>query len=131
MGVSMTLAACLCAPYSVSYSTFSKRHTERRVVPHSMRTQRTTSSTFTLGSSLTQMYLDPTWRPKHVRPAKWTADIHREWIDTLIRNEPHRDRATLEHTRDLMDQTTRDCLVTGYGTLISALDLPDPQRPSC
>ena len=21
--------------------------------------------------------------------AKWTADIHREWIDALIRNEPH------------------------------------------
>ena len=30
--------------------------------------------------------------------AKWTEDIHREWIDALIRNEPHRDRATLEHT---------------------------------
>ena len=30
MGVSMTLAACPCAPYSVSYSTFSKRHTEGR-----------------------------------------------------------------------------------------------------
>ena len=58
--------------------------------------------------------------------AKWTADIHREWIDALIRNEPHRDRATLEHTRGLMDQATRDCLVTGYETLISALDLPDP-----
>ncbi|MDE0293344.1 MAG: hypothetical protein OXH92_21875 [Bryobacterales bacterium] len=29
--------------------------------------------------------------------AKWTEDIHREWIDALIRNEPHRDRATLEH----------------------------------
>ena len=30
MGVSMTLAACFCAPYSVSYSTFSKCHTEGR-----------------------------------------------------------------------------------------------------
>ena len=30
MGVSMTLAACPCAPYSVSYSTFSKRQTEGR-----------------------------------------------------------------------------------------------------
>ncbi len=58
--------------------------------------------------------------------AKWTGDIHREWIDALIRNEPHRDRATLEHTRDLMDQATRDCLITGYETLIPALDLPDP-----
>ncbi len=25
--------------------------------------------------------------------AKWTADIHQEWIDALQRNEPHRDRA--------------------------------------
>ena len=22
--------------------------------------------------------------------AKWTADIHREWIDALLRNEPYR-----------------------------------------
>ena len=45
---------------------------------------------------------------------KWTADIHREWIDALVRNEPHRDRAALERTRDLMDKNVRDCLVTGY-----------------
>ena len=58
--------------------------------------------------------------------AKWTAGIHREWIDALLRNEPHRDRATLERTRDRMDQARRDCLVTGYEPLIPALDLPDP-----
>ena len=34
--------------------------------------------------------------------AKWSADIHREWIEALLRNEPHRDRAALERTRDLM-----------------------------
>ena len=28
--------------------------------------------------------------------AKWTADIHREWIDAILRNDPHRDRAALE-----------------------------------
>ena len=28
--------------------------------------------------------------------AKWTADIHREWIEALMRNEPQRDRAALE-----------------------------------
>ena len=33
--------------------------------------------------------------------AKWTADIHREWIEALLRNEPHRDRPALERTRDL------------------------------
>lgn len=58
--------------------------------------------------------------------AKWTADIHREWIDALLRHEPHRERAALERTRNLMDAATRDCLVTGYGPLIPSLTLPDP-----
>ncbi|MDZ4763165.1 MAG: PIN domain-containing protein [Chloroflexota bacterium] len=58
--------------------------------------------------------------------AKWTADIHREWIDALMREQPHRDRAKLEHTRDLMDKHVWDALVTGYETLIEALQLPDP-----
>lgn len=58
--------------------------------------------------------------------ARWTADIHREWIDALLRDEPHRDRAALEHTRDLMDRATRDCLVTGYEALTPAIKLPDP-----
>jgi hypothetical protein len=58
--------------------------------------------------------------------AKWTADIHREWIDALLENEPHRSRVVLERTRDLMDRSTRDCLVTGYEYLIASLTLPDP-----
>ena len=58
--------------------------------------------------------------------AKWTADIHREWIEALLRNEPHRDRAALERTRDLMNEHARDCLVTGYAALIPSLTLPDP-----
>jgi predicted nucleic acid-binding protein len=57
--------------------------------------------------------------------AKWTADIHREWIEALLRKQPHRDRAILERTRDLMDQATRDSLVTGYEPLIQGLVLPD------
>lgn len=58
--------------------------------------------------------------------AKWTADIHREWIEALLREEPHRDRSKLERTRDLMDTAVRDCLVTGYESLIGSLELPDP-----
>ena len=57
--------------------------------------------------------------------AKWTADIHREWNEALLRNEPHRDPAAIERTRDLMDRATRDCLITGYEPLIPALVLPD------
>jgi len=58
--------------------------------------------------------------------AKWTAGIHLEWIEALLRHEPHRDRAALERTRDLMDSKTRDSLVTGYEALIPSLELPDP-----
>jgi predicted nucleic acid-binding protein len=58
--------------------------------------------------------------------AKWTADIHREWIDALMRTIPQRDRAALERTRDLMDKATRDSLITGYEPLIGSLTLPDP-----
>jgi hypothetical protein len=45
------------------------------------------------------------------------ADIHREWIEALMRNERGRDRVALERTRNLMDKATRDCLVTGYEAL--------------
>lgn len=58
--------------------------------------------------------------------ARWSADIHREWIEALLRNEPHRERAALERTRALMDLHTRDALVTGYEALIPTLALPDP-----
>lgn len=58
--------------------------------------------------------------------ARWTADIHREWIENLLANEPHRRRPALERTRDLMDAHTRDALVTGYEGLIPSLELPDP-----
>ncbi len=64
--------------------------------------------------------------------ARWTADIHREWMEALLRNEPHRNRAALERTRDLMDSKTRDCLITGYEALIPLLELPDPNdSPRC
>jgi hypothetical protein len=59
--------------------------------------------------------------------AKWSADIHREWIEALLRNEPHRHRAALERTRELMDRATRNCLVSGYESLIPSLQLPDSE----
>jgi predicted nucleic acid-binding protein len=58
--------------------------------------------------------------------ARWTDEIHREWIENLLENEPHRERAKLERTRDRMNATALDCLVTGYEELIPALTLPDP-----
>ena len=58
--------------------------------------------------------------------ARWTRDIHREWIAALLHSAPHRDRTALERTRNLMDRAIPDCLVTGYEHLIPALTLPDP-----
>jgi hypothetical protein len=58
--------------------------------------------------------------------ARWTADIHREWIGALLEKQPHRDRTALERTRGMMDAATRDCLITGYHGLIASLQLPDP-----
>ena len=64
--------------------------------------------------------------PRIFYKAKWSEDIHREWIEALMRNRPHMDRAALEHTRDLMNQKIRDCLVTDYDHLIPWLTLRDP-----
>ena len=56
---------------------------------------------------------------------RWTNEIHEEWINALIRNQPDRNRKKLERTRDLMNLATRDCLVEGYEDLIKTLELPD------
>lgn len=58
--------------------------------------------------------------------ARWTNDIHEEWISNLLKKQPERTREALERTRDLMNRHVRDCLVTGYEPLIPALTLPDP-----
>ena len=58
--------------------------------------------------------------------ARWTDAIHNEWIEGILRNEPHRERAKLERTRDRMNAVVLDCLVTGYELLIPALTRPGP-----
>lgn len=46
--------------------------------------------------------------------AKWSADIHEEWIAALLRERQDLRRDQLERTRQLMDSHVRDCLVTDY-----------------
>lgn len=58
--------------------------------------------------------------------AKWSADVHEEWISSLLQKRPDLTREKLERTRMLMDKHTVDALVTGYRDLISGLQLPDP-----
>ena len=58
--------------------------------------------------------------------ARWTDEIHDEWIRNVLANRPDLKREQLERTRTLMNAHVRDCLVNGYEDLIEGLDLPDP-----
>lgn len=58
--------------------------------------------------------------------AKWTNQIHEEWIRNVLAQRPDLTRDKLDRTRALMDAHTRDALVTGYEPLIDGLTLPDP-----
>lgn len=58
--------------------------------------------------------------------AKWTDAIHEEWMRSVQEDYPDITREKVERVRDLMNAHVRDCLVTGYEELISALTLPDP-----
>lgn len=57
--------------------------------------------------------------------AKWTTEIHEEWIRNLLENRPDLTREQLTRTRQLMDRYIDDCLVTGYEHRIASLTLPD------
>ncbi len=56
--------------------------------------------------------------------AKWTDQIHDEWIKNLLETRPEL-KNKLPRTRELMDQAVPDSLVTGYESLIGSLELPD------
>jgi hypothetical protein len=58
--------------------------------------------------------------------ARWSDQIHEEWITAVLRNRSDLSRAQLERTRSLMNAHVRDALVDGYQSLIPALALPDP-----
>lgn len=57
--------------------------------------------------------------------ARWTDQIHDEWIRHVLANNPRLTPAQLARTRTLMNQAVPDCLVTGYEPLIPGLTLPD------
>ena len=58
--------------------------------------------------------------------AKWTEEIHEEWIRNVLKDRPNLKREQLNKTRKLMDDNTLDCLVYGYESIIPTLNLPDP-----
>ena len=58
--------------------------------------------------------------------ARWTDQIHEEWIRNVIADNPELSPDRLARPRSLMNEAIRDCLVDGYETLIPGLALPDP-----
>ena len=56
--------------------------------------------------------------------AKWTDGIHDEWTRNLARNRPEL-APKLARTRELINASVPDCLVTGYEPLQTCLSLPD------
>ena len=58
--------------------------------------------------------------------ARWTNDIHEEWMRNVQRDYADVTRRQAERIRDLMNAHIADCIVTGYEELIPSLALPDP-----
>jgi predicted nucleic acid-binding protein len=58
--------------------------------------------------------------------ARWSDEIHDEWIRNVLSNQPKLTRTRLERTRDLMDKVLPQARVTGYEARIPAITLPDP-----
>lgn len=59
--------------------------------------------------------------------ARWSDEIHREWMSKLVERRSDLSLEKLERTRQMMDAAVPDCLVTGYENLVDKLELPDPR----
>ncbi len=57
--------------------------------------------------------------------ARWSNDIHEEWMRNVVKDHADITRQQVERIRDLMILHVRDCLVTGYEPLVGGLTLPD------
>jgi predicted nucleic acid-binding protein len=57
--------------------------------------------------------------------ARWTDEIHDEWTRNVLKNRTDLTTERLQRTRDFMNKSVRDCLVTGYQDIIPSLSLPD------
>lgn len=58
--------------------------------------------------------------------AKWTQEIHDEWMRNLLKNRPDLTAERVEAVRAKMDLHVRDGLIEGYEELIDGIKLPDP-----
>jgi predicted nucleic acid-binding protein len=58
--------------------------------------------------------------------ARWSRQIHDEWMRNLLVNRSDLSWEILERVRELMDKHARDAVVSGFESLIDGLSLPDP-----
>lgn len=58
--------------------------------------------------------------------ARWTNEIHDEWVRNLLKNRDDITEEQLERTVEMMNQAVPDCLVENYDGYIDSLELPDP-----
>jgi len=58
--------------------------------------------------------------------ARWTDDIHAEWIRNLAANTAGLSTERLKATRDLMKRVLPEAEVADYHSLVPSLQLPDP-----
>ncbi len=91
-----------------------------------------------MASNLTVLYDACVLYPNHLRDvliqlattdlfrAKWTEQIHDEWIRNVLKNLPKNSPEKLQALKQLINRAVPDCLVTDFEYLIPSLNLPDP-----
>jgi predicted nucleic acid-binding protein len=57
--------------------------------------------------------------------ARWSDDVHEEWMRTCRKLRPDIREDLLKRKRQLMDESVPDALVSNYNELIPSLELPD------
>ncbi len=57
---------------------------------------------------------------------RWTEEIHGEWMRNVLQNNPNLTLEQLARTKNLMNASIKNCVVTGYEPIIPELELPDP-----
>ena len=57
--------------------------------------------------------------------ARWTDEIHSEWMRNVLENRPDITLDRLTRTKNLMDFYVKNSLVTDYEEIIPQLELPD------
>lgn len=57
--------------------------------------------------------------------ARWSEQIHQEWMRNLLKNRPELDKKKLKRTKELMNAHFPGCVVEGYESIVDSIQLPD------